>query len=153
MAAKKATTLDIDLTHWVDGYTATLDKMREAGSLWVASHLPEQGGFRMETWIVEAEDSDTVLKLMRRWCEGSLLPRGMESASRAFAERVRYTPHSMLVVLHAERLRAKVLNKMRLLAEEIAPVVLVGDVVSIASVLDQSSQLRAHLLVKTTPLS
>jgi len=118
---------------WINARGATLAKMAEHGGLWVVDSLPPPGTLRGEVWEATAGPRDTVYHLMRKWADNCIadLPRASYSRTHVFMESLKRRLPVALVVHDAGQLRGAVLDKMRLLAEAGALVVLVGDVCQI----------------------
>jgi hypothetical protein len=119
---------------WIDARGATLAKMAESGHrLWVVEDLPPPGDWNGEVWEATATPRDTPYHLMGQWAERriSSLPRPSGRREAVFLEALNRRLPVALVVHDAGQLKGAVLDKMRLLAEDGALVVLVGDVCQI----------------------
>lgn len=140
------------MMQWVSSEGATIEKMLAIGNLWVVETLPPMG-MRRQLWETTAEEKDTSDKLMRRWANVSL-PRSSEARQQHFAEMVSPYGASLLVIYDAHNLSGKVLANMRLFAEKVAPVILVGDALTIgAKTLNELSFMqRASFCITPTKL-
>lgn len=140
------------MMQWVSSEGATIEKMLAIGNLWVVETLPPMG-MRRQRWEATAEETDTSDKLMRRWANVPL-PRSSEARCRHFNEMVAPYGSSVLIIHDAHILKGKVLANMRLFAEKTAPVILVGDALTIgAKTLNELSFMqRASFCITPTRL-
>lgn len=140
---------------WVDSYGMTLENI-SAGGLWVVEVLPPTGDRAPEVWEAIAKKRDSVDRLVRQWYGNRCMPmpRSAESRYRALLESKRFAPQQILVVRDAHLLPMSTLRAMRLIAEQMGSVVLVGDIFRIGSVLrgHASSALRASICVPAARL-
>lgn len=140
---------------WVSDQGASLSGMMEHGGLWVAERLPPLGADRWDVWEVDAEPRDTMWKILGRWAATKMgrLPQGGQERQRLFCETVA-SGRVILVVHDAHQWPGHLQRNMRRLAESAAPVVLVGDVVKIASAVgdDASFMGRAAFCIKAQRL-
>ena len=116
---------------WICSRGATLSKFAEHGKLWVADQLPVSGISRFDVWQVTAAPGDTLSKLITKWLKDATpnnVPHARYSRETVFMDMVRTAPGRLvLVVDDAHHLKGHVIEPLRLLAEEGALVVLVGD--------------------------
>lgn len=137
---------------WVNSNGITLDALLRKGRLWVIEpHIPDASA-RMAIWETACQPGDTIGKLMVRMAaaRGIKLPRSIELRSRMFGDAVRNSGAAALVFQDAQLLSNSVLGHMRILSEEIAPVILVGDVLGIGTAIrsDASFMQRARFCVR-----
>jgi hypothetical protein len=126
------------MVQWVNSEGATIEKMLDQGRLWVVDKLPPMG-LRRNIFEAEAEEKDTAYKLIARWA-GSALPRNSADRERQFEELVKASGPSVLVLHNAHLLRGDRLIRMRLFSENFAPVILVGDALTIgAKIINQKN--------------
>lgn len=124
------------MIQWVSNDRATIAKLLEHGRLWIVDKLPPPGLSKHDVWEIYAEEGDTLNKLIRRWAN-TPLPHGNEASEQRFIDMLKATGSPVLVLHDAHLLKAEQLMGMRLFSENYAPVILVGDVLSIgAKVID-----------------
>ena len=122
------------MTQWIDDQGATLERFYEKKGLWVCERLPPQLTKVIDKWEIEAEPGDTVLSLLRKWlagCHIMPMPRGSQKLQAKFFVILHDAGRVALIVREAHVLKGNVIDRMRLLAEAGALVVLQGDVSSI----------------------
>jgi hypothetical protein len=136
---------------WINLANVTLAKMQESGGLWVCDRCPEDGVMRPTIWLAVAEEEDTLMKIVAKMAMPALgkLPRGLYERQVAFGDILNHNPRNILVITDAHLLSKKVLSRVWGMAEEMAPVVLCGDVLTIGAALltDASSIQRAQFCV------
>lgn len=140
------------MMQWVSSEGATIEKMLATGNLWIVEQLPQMG-LKRQLWEATAEEKDTSDKLIRRWANVPL-PRSSEARQRHFANMASPYGSSVLVIHDAHVLSGKVLANMRLFAEKTAPVILVGDALTIGAktLNDLSFMQRAQFCITPTKL-
>lgn len=141
---------------FIDSNGVTVKALLEHGKIWIVDRLPETGTGALSLLKIEADEKDDVLRLITKWMQsiGVTIPQAREARYRAFADAVGYANPSVIVILDAHRLRPKIFEHLRLLAEEFAPLILVGCVLKIgAMAVDQESFMqRARFCVETVRL-
>ncbi len=124
------------MIQWVSNERATIAKLLEHGRLWIVDKLPPLGLPKHDVWEISAEEGDTLNKLIRRWAN-TPLPHGSEASEQRFTEILKASASPVLVLHDAHLLREEQLMGMLLFSENYAPVILVGDVLTIgAKVID-----------------
>jgi hypothetical protein len=127
------------MIQWVSNERATIAKLVEHGRLWVVDKLPPLGLTKHDVWEISAEEGDTLNKLIRRWAN-TPLPHGNEASEKQFADIIKASGNLVLVLQDAHLLKEEQLMGMRLFSENYAPVILVGDVLTIgAKVIDNKN--------------
>lgn len=122
------------MIQWIDDQGATLERMYEKSGLWVCERLPSQLTKVIDKWEIEAEPGDTMLALLRKWlagCHAGPMPRGSEELQAKFFAVLHDAGRVALIVRQAHVLKGTVIDRMRLLTEAGALVVLQGNVSSI----------------------
>lgn len=124
------------MIQWVSSERATIAKLVEHGRLWIVNKLPPLGLPKYNIWEISAEEGDTPNKLIRRWAN-TPLPHGNEASEQRFTDMIKASSSLVLVLQDAHLLQREQLMGMRLFSENYAPVILVGDVLTIgAKVID-----------------
>ena len=127
------------MIQWVSNERATIAKLVEHGRLWIVDKLPPLGLTKHDVWEISAEEGDTLNKLIRRWAN-TPLPHGNEASEKRFADIIKASGSLVLVLQDAHLLKGEQLMGMRLFSENYAPVILVGDVLTIgAKVIDNKN--------------
>jgi len=136
---------------WVNADKVLLNAMLRSGRLWVAECMPIAVP-RVNVWEAWCKAGDTMGRLMVRMASehGLKLPQRLEAQSRAFNDAVLGADLGALVFHDAQLLHRATLLNMRILSEEVAPVILVGDLLGIGAAVkgDASFMLRAGFCVK-----
>lgn len=144
------------MTTFVNSAGATLSRMVESGPLWVADQLPPEGDSRLTLVKVVAEEKDDGARLTTKWLQkmGLDVPHERELRARELYAAVRERRPVVLVVEQAHLLKTRTLVGFRPIAEQLAPVLLVGDVLAIGARVrtNQSFMLRAGFCVKALQL-
>ncbi len=124
------------MIQWVSNERATIAKLAEHGQLWIVNKLPPLGLPPYNVWEISVQEGDTLNKLIRRWAN-TTLPPGNEASEQRFADMIKASDNLALVLQDAHLLQGEQLQGIRLFAEHYAPVILVGDVLTIgAKVID-----------------
>ena len=127
------------MIQWVSNERATIAKLVEHGRLWIVDKLPPLGLTKHDVWEISVEEGDTLNKLIRRWAN-TPLPHGNEASEKRFADIIKASGSLVLVLQDAHLLKEEQLMGMRLFSENYAPVILVGDVLTIgAKVIDNKN--------------
>ena len=127
------------MIQWVSNERATIDKLVEHGRLWVVDQLPPLGLPKYDIWEIFAKVGDTRNKLIRRWAK-TPLPHGNEASEQQFIEMLKASSNLVLVLHDADLLKGSQLADISLFSENYAPVILVGDVLTIgAKVIDNKN--------------
>ncbi|MGR9117219.1 MAG: hypothetical protein ACU85E_15795 [Gammaproteobacteria bacterium] len=120
------------MIQWVSNERATIAKLVEHGRLWIVDKLPPLGLSKYDIWEISANEGDTRNKLIRRWADTSL-PHGNEASEQQFIELLKASVSPILVLHNADFLKGGQLVEISLFLENYAPVVLVGDVLTIGA--------------------
>jgi hypothetical protein len=120
------------MRQWISNEGATIAKLLEHGALWVVDKLPPVGSPKRYVWEVDAEENDSANKLIRRWANTSL-PKNDQKRQHRFGEMAQSSGPSVLVINDAHLLSGSLLVHMRSFSEQLAPVILVGDVLIISA--------------------
>lgn len=120
------------MIQWVSNERATIAKLVEHGRLWIVDKLPTLGVPKHDVWEISAEEGDTLNKLIRRWAN-TPLPHGNEASEQRFTEMIKASGSLVLVLQDAHLLKGEQLMGMRFFSENYAPVILVGDVLTIGA--------------------
>ncbi len=127
------------MIQWVSNERATIAKLVEHGRLWIVDKLPPLGLPKHNVWETYAEEGDTLNKLIRRWAN-TPLPHGSEASEQRFADMLKAAGSPVLVLHDAHLLKGEQLMGVSLFSENYAPVILVGDVLTIgAKVIDNKN--------------
>ena len=123
---------------WIDSQGATLETMAEHNLLWVTEQRPPDGKSGRMVFVVEADEKDRMVDLMKKWLggTGSEIPRSHFEIERQFMSMLSGWNNTALIVENAHVLRGAVLEKFRLFSEKRILVVLVGDVSRISVAMD-----------------
>ncbi len=139
------------MTTFVSSAGATLPRMVESGRLWVADQLPPEGKSNLTLVKITADEKDDANRLAAKWLHkmGLDAPREREMRARALYGAVHERTPVVLVVEQAHLLKARTLIGLRPVAERLAPLILVGDVLAIGARVrtNQSFMLRAGFCV------
>jgi len=120
------------MIQWVSNERATIAKLVEHGRLWVVDKLPPLGQSKYDIWEISANEGDTRNKLIRRWAD-TPLPHGNEASEQQFIEMLKASVSPVLVLQNADFLKGGQLVEISLFLENYAPIVLVGDVLTIGA--------------------
>lgn len=119
---------------WVDSRGATLQGLSGGYRLWVSEREPAQEGPPISRWVARAEPKDGVIDLLAKWAESGRIgdfPKSIQARQHRFLAAIDQSLPLALIVEDAHVLRGAVLDKMRLLAERGAIVLLLGDLARI----------------------
>ena len=149
------------MTQWIDGTGATLTALAEHNRLWVVDKIPSPGENTLTgrpayaMWIAEADESDTMMKLLDKWADGNIykLARESQARSRQFIEHYQLSRETALVITNAHRLSKTVLLQIPRL-DFASLIVLQGDVMLIGSKAADNLTFmgNAHFCVHTSKL-
>jgi hypothetical protein len=127
------------MIQWVSNERATIAKLVEHGRLWIVDKLPPLGLPKHDVSEISAEEGDTLNKLIRRWAN-TTLTHGNEASEKRFTDIIKASGSLVLVLQDAHLLKGEQFTGMRLFSENFAPVILVGDVLTIgAKVIDNKN--------------
>lgn len=126
------TTQELDMIQWVSNERATIAKLVEHGRLWIVDKLPPLGLSTYDIWEISAKEGDTRNKLIRRWANAPL-PHGGDASEQQFIEMLNTSASPVLVLHNADFVKGEQLVEISLFLENYAPVVLVGDVLTIGA--------------------
>lgn len=138
---------------WSSDKGATIEKMRQAGRLWVCERLPDNGSDQLAVWPAKATKHMDIGAIESQWCQAAGIlpvPRHRELRARALEDAIGRAKPIILVVTDAHLLNRRVINHLLPMVDLAEALIMVGDVVAIHATMRPlpAFGLRAETMVR-----